>query len=102
MLERDHGGGRSSGALRVLEDGKESLDFNELNQQDWASTESVLSLEYPSTRVSSLKAEDIDAKRPPIVTFDVDSDDALVEEFDVEDTVSSNKPVKRAPLTKGK
>ncbi|KAG4403750.1 hypothetical protein GLYMA_01G182000v4 [Glycine max] len=93
--------GRSSGALRVLEDGKESLDFNELNQQDWASTESVLSLEYPSTRVSSLKAEDIDAKRPPIVTFDVDTDDALDEEFDVDDTVS-NKPVKRAPLTKGK
>ncbi|KAK7406606.1 hypothetical protein VNO78_08235 [Psophocarpus tetragonolobus] len=92
--------GRSSGVLRAL-DGKESFDFNELNQQDWASTDSVLSLEYPSTRVSSLKAEDIDAKRPPVVTFDVDSDDdALDEEFDVEDTVS--KPVKREPLTKGK
>ncbi|QCD90957.1 extra-large guanine nucleotide-binding protein 1-like [Vigna unguiculata] len=92
--------GRSSGVLRAL-DGKESLDFNELNQQDWASTESVLSLEYPSTRVSSLKAEDIDSKRPPVVKFDVDSDDdALDEEFDVEETVS--KPVKRAPLTKGK
>ncbi|RDX68724.1 Extra-large guanine nucleotide-binding protein 1, partial [Mucuna pruriens] len=93
--------GRSSGALlRVSNDGKESLDFNELDQQDWVSTESVLSLEYPSTRVSSLKAEDCDAKRPPVVTFDVDSDDALDEEFDVEDTAS--RPVKRAPLTKGK
>ncbi|TKY70525.1 Extra-large guanine nucleotide-binding protein 1 [Spatholobus suberectus] len=93
--------GRSSSALRVLDDGKESLDLNELNQPDWASTESVLSLEYPSTRVSSLKAEDCDAKRPPLVTFDVDSDgDALDEEFDVEDTAS--RPVKRAPLTKGK
>lgn len=94
--------GRSSGAFRVLDDGKESVDFNELNQQDCASTESVLSLEYPSTRVSSLKAEDIDAKRPPVVTFDVDSDDdALNEEFDVEDT-ASRPVIKRAPLTKGK
>ncbi|KAL2348439.1 hypothetical protein Fmac_002439 [Flemingia macrophylla] len=93
--------GRSSGVFRVLDDGKESVDFNELNQQDWASTESVLSLEYPSTRVSSLKAEDCDAKRPPVVTFDVDSDDVLNEEFDVEDSVS-RPAVKRAPLTKGK
>ncbi|CAJ1929828.1 unnamed protein product [Sphenostylis stenocarpa] len=91
--------GRSSGVLRAL-DGKESLDFNELNQQDWASTESVLSLEYPSTRVSSLKAEDIDSKRAPFVKFFVDSDDDALDEFNVEDTVS--KPVKRAPLTKGK
>ncbi|KAJ1415241.1 Zinc finger, FYVE/PHD-type [Sesbania bispinosa] len=82
-------------ALRVSnDDEKESL-------QDWASTESVLSLEYPSTRVSSLKAEDCDARRPPAVTFDVDSDDdGLDEEFDVEDTVT--RPVRREPLTKGK
>lgn len=76
----------------------------ELNQQDWGSTESVLSLEYPSTRVSSLKAEDCDGKRVPAVTFDVESDedgdDDLNEEFEVEETVT--RPVKREPLTKGK
>lgn len=75
----------------------------ELNQQDWGSTESVLSLEYPSTRVSSLKAEDCDGKRVPAVTFDVESDeedDDLNEEFEVEETVA--RPVKREPLTKGK
>ena len=92
--------GRSSSVLRVS---------NELNQHDWASTESVLSLEYPSTRVSSLKAEDCgnepdcggDARRPPVVTFDVDSDNALDEEFgDEEEAVT--RPVKREPLTKGK
>lgn len=92
-------------ALRVSnDDEKESLDFNnELNQQDWASTESVLSLEYPSTRVSSLKAEDCDARRAPAVTFNVDSDDGLDEEFDVEDDDAvSTRPVRREPLTKGK
>ncbi|KAL4372799.1 hypothetical protein AHAS_Ahas05G0017900 [Arachis hypogaea] len=85
--------GRSSSALRVS---------NELHQHDWASTESVLSLEYPSTRVSSLKAEDCgDARRPPVVTFDVDSDDALDGDFgDEEEAVT--RPLKREPLTKGK
>ncbi|CAI8588790.1 unnamed protein product [Vicia faba] len=91
-------------ALRVSnDDEKGSFDFHELNQQDWGSAESVLSLEYPSTRVSSLKAEDCDAKRVPAVTFDVDSDDDdddLRDEFDVEETVT--RPVKREPLTKGK
>ncbi|XP_061374446.1 extra-large guanine nucleotide-binding protein 1-like isoform X1 [Gastrolobium bilobum] len=96
----DKSGRSSSGALRVSSGGKGSLDFNELNQQDWGSNESVLSLEYPSTRVSSLKAEDCDARRPPLVTFNVDSDDALDEGFDMEDTVT--RPVKREPLTKGK
>ncbi|KAK2426607.1 extra-large guanine nucleotide-binding protein [Trifolium repens] len=92
--------------LRVSNvDEKESFDFNELNQQDWGSTESVLSLEYPSTRVSSLKGDDCDAKRVPAVTFNVESDDDggdddLNEEFDVEETVI--RPVRREPLTKGK
>ncbi|XP_004511982.1 extra-large guanine nucleotide-binding protein 1 isoform X2 [Cicer arietinum] len=88
------------------DDEKESFDFNELNlnQQDWCSTESVLSLEYPSTRVSSLKAEDCDGRRVPAVSFNVDYDDDddgdLNEEFDVEETVT--RPVRREPLTKGK
>ncbi|KAL5071826.1 hypothetical protein RYX36_022713 [Vicia faba] len=63
-------------ALRVLnDDEKGSFDFNKLNQHDWGSTEHVLSLEYPSTHVSSLKVEDCDAKFVLAVTFDVDSDD---------------------------
>lgn len=106
--EESVGGGTGSSRTaefsdsRVLkEDGNESLDFNESNRQDWASTESVLSLEYPSTRVSSLKGEEFDARRTVAVTFNVDdSDDASEEEFDVEDNVT--RPVRREPLTKGK
>ncbi|XP_019447166.1 PREDICTED: extra-large guanine nucleotide-binding protein 1-like [Lupinus angustifolius] len=106
---------RRSDAFRVSNSGKESLDFNELNnQQDWGSTESVLSLEYPSTRVSSLKHEEdsgnelgSDVKRFPAVTFDVDGSDdddyALSDDFVVEEEEENvTKPVKREPLTKGK
>ncbi|KAE9613014.1 putative guanine nucleotide binding protein (G-protein), alpha subunit [Lupinus albus] len=92
----------------------DSLEINDLNnQQDWGSTESVLSLEYPSTRVSSLKPEEdsgnelgSDAKRFPAVTFDVDGSDdddyALNDDFIVEEEEHVTKPVKREPLTKGK
>lgn len=98
--------GRSSSGLRVSNGGKESFDFNDLNQPDWASTESVLSFDYPSSLVSSLKAvdcnnePDCDIRRPPIVTFDVDTDDALDEEYEEEAT--ETRPVKKEPLTKGK
>ncbi|CAI9110063.1 OLC1v1010025C2 [Oldenlandia corymbosa var. corymbosa] len=51
------------------------------NQPDWASNESVLSLEYPSSRVSSRRTGDglnepsCDAKRGPVVTFcDIESE----------------------------
>ncbi|CAL0331824.1 unnamed protein product [Lupinus luteus] len=106
---------RSSDAFRFSTSGKESLDFNELNnQRGWGSTESVLSLEYPSTRVSSSKHEEdsgnetgFDAKRFSVVASDVDGSvddsDALNEDFDVEAEVENvTKPVKREPLTKGK
>ncbi|KAI4327517.1 hypothetical protein L6164_019967 [Bauhinia variegata] len=99
--------GRSSSALRISHGGKESFDFNDISQRDWASDESVLSLEYPSSRVSSLKAlgsnkePDCDVRRPPIVTFrNVDPDDALKEEYDREE--AGTRPVKREPLTRGK
>ncbi|KAL5055235.1 hypothetical protein RYX36_035917 [Vicia faba] len=49
------------------DDEKESFDFYEFNQQDWDSADSVLSLEYPSTRVSSLKVEDFDPKHVPVL-----------------------------------
>lgn len=87
------GGGAPSG-------GKESLDLNsDLNQPepDWASSESVLSLDYPSSRVSSTKAVECDVKRPPVVTFrDIESDDGVDE--DEAEVVQ----VKREPQSKGK
>ncbi|KAK4488348.1 hypothetical protein RD792_004106 [Penstemon davidsonii] len=61
---------------------KENLEFNESNRPDWASNESVLSVDYPSSRVSSCKFGDkmnesgSDVRRAPIVTFcDIESDD---------------------------
>ncbi|CAI8596863.1 unnamed protein product [Vicia faba] len=76
-----------SSESRVSNDGeKGNFDFNELNQQGCGSVESVLSLEYASTHVSSLKDEDCDAKRVPAVPFDVDfdddDDDGLRDKFD--------------------
>lgn len=59
-----------------------SLEFNDLSQPDWASNESILSLDYPSSRVSSHKYGDsfnetsCDVKRAPVVTFcDIESED---------------------------
>lgn len=85
--------GGSSTLRRVSNGCKDSLDFNDLNPPDWVSSESVLSLDYPSSRVSSLRAGDCndvpncDVKRAPIVTFrDVQSDD------DFDDEVSHPEP----------
>ncbi|XP_059623755.1 extra-large guanine nucleotide-binding protein 1 [Cornus florida] len=73
---------KSSEPLRVSNRYKDSVDLNELNQPDWASSESVLSTDYPSSRVSSLKVGDCnnesaaDARRTPVVTFrDIESED---------------------------
>ncbi|KAK4416258.1 Extra-large guanine nucleotide-binding protein 1 [Sesamum alatum] len=75
----------SSGSLhksRLSSGFKESLDFNESNRTDWASNESVLSMDYLSSRVSSRKFGDgnnesgCDVRRAPVVTFcDIESDD---------------------------
>ncbi|KAA8531766.1 hypothetical protein F0562_006517 [Nyssa sinensis] len=96
----------SSGLLRVSNGCGESLDFNDLNQPEWASNESVLSLDYPSSRVSSLKIGDCnnepvaDARRNPVVTFrDIES-----EGEDVQEGFSGAEPEiirsKREPLVK--
>ncbi|KAJ9669941.1 hypothetical protein PVL29_026481 [Vitis rotundifolia] len=97
----------SSGAFEVSNGCKESLDFNDLNAPDWVSTESQVSLDYPSSRVSSLKAGDCsnepgcDVRRTPVVSFrGIALDDETNEEF------SSAEPEivrpKKEPETKGK
>lgn len=92
--------------LRVLSGGKESVDFNDLNQPDWASNESVASLDYPSSRVSSIKAVDSsnephgDVRRPPLVTFRDVGDDDIDEEFSQEEP--EIVPPKRESRNKGK
>lgn len=77
---RDFSG--NSLAFRTLNACKESLDFDELNHPDWASSGSRLSFEYPSSRVSSRKTGDFkdesghDLRRNPLVTFrDIESED---------------------------
>lgn len=78
----------SSGKFGTSGGCKESIDFsNELNQPDWASNESVVSLDYPSSRVSSLKIGDgnnepgYDVKRAPVVTFcGIESEDEDIHE----------------------
>lgn len=85
---------------------KESLDFNHSNRTDWESNESVLSVDYLSSRVSSRKFGDQnhdsggDLRRGPVVTFcDIESDDGnLNEDF------SRSEPeivrMKKEPATK--
>ena len=105
--------------LRNLHGVKESSDFNDSN---WAYTESVLSLDYESSRVSSLKNADFsnepepeyecDVKRAPVVSFNVDDsdDDDVVVVVDGGDTLgeacepveSETRLVKPVPVTKGK
>lgn len=109
--------------LRGSNVGKESLDMtDELNQPDWESNESVLSMDYPSSRVSSLKTGDLsnrinhdddgfesngDARRGPVVTFrdiaseDEDEDDYFGDEFSQEAPRIMQR-VKREPETRGK
>lgn len=99
---------RSLRTLRETSGRNESLDLNDLHQPDWASTESVLSLDYPSSRVSSIKAADCnnvsssDVRRPQVVTFrDIESDDGVDEEFS-RDEPEIQPVVKKEPQTKGK
>ncbi|GFY93991.1 extra-large G-protein 1 [Actinidia rufa] len=93
---------------RVSNDCKESLDFNDLNQPDWASSESVLSLDYPSSRVSSLRIGDCnnepacDVRRVPVVTFR----DIELEEGDFDEELNHSEPeivrAKREPEVKAR
>ncbi|GER30825.1 guanine nucleotide-binding protein alpha-2subunit [Striga asiatica] len=84
--------GEFSGSLRKsrLSIGyKESMDFNESNRTDWESNNSVLSVDYLSSRISSSKfgeknrESNCDARRAPAVTFcDIESDDEnTIDEF---------------------
>ncbi|KAJ4714990.1 Extra-large guanine nucleotide-binding protein like [Melia azedarach] len=113
----------SSARLRESNGGKENLDItDELNQPDWESNESVLSMDYPSSRVSSLKTGDFsnrqnndddglqfngDVRRGPVVTFrdiasdDEDDDDVFGEEFSQEEPRIIPR-VKKEPETRGK
>ncbi|XP_044498610.1 extra-large guanine nucleotide-binding protein 1-like [Mangifera indica] len=113
-----------SGGLGESNRGNENSDFNdELNQPDWESNESVLSMDYPSSRVSSLKTGDYfnrsnndddplyngDGRRGPVVTFrDVTSDDGDNDDDDddgqdfSQDVPKILQRVKREPETRGK
>ncbi|XP_061352524.1 extra-large guanine nucleotide-binding protein 1-like [Gastrolobium bilobum] len=76
--------------LRNSNGEKESLDFNDLSQRDWAST---LSSDYPSSQVSSLKNNEpeYDVKQEHVLTFGVGGSDD--EECEPEETGTG--PVKR-------
>ncbi|XP_039012504.1 extra-large guanine nucleotide-binding protein 1-like isoform X2 [Hibiscus syriacus] len=85
------------------------ISNDNLNQPDWGSNESVLSLDYPSSRVSSLKIGDCnnesngDVRRPQVVTFrDIESDDGLDEEFSQDEVQAQVVRVQKEPQTKGK
>ncbi|XP_043712941.1 extra-large guanine nucleotide-binding protein 1-like isoform X2 [Telopea speciosissima] len=102
----------SSGVLGSLNDCKESLDFvedlvDDINPLDWGSIESVSSLHFLSSEISSCQGDDAndmpphDAKRTSVVTFlDAESSGTVHEE------VSSDKieveEGKIRPETKGR
>ncbi|GAB2282544.1 hypothetical protein Dimus_017085 [Dionaea muscipula] len=97
-----------SGVLQALE-GSSSLPENnaadDLNPPEWPSTESVLSMEYPSSIASSFRTggcnsmPNSDVKRTAIVTFlEIDSNDGT------DDTASETGilKTKKEPLVKAK
>ncbi|GMP35657.1 hypothetical protein CsSME_00008020 [Camellia sinensis var. sinensis] len=82
----------NSTSLRVSNGCKDSLDLNDSNQLDWVSSESVLSLDHPSSQVSSPRikhgnnAPACDVRRTPVITFrDIESDEG---DFDEESSYS--------------
>ncbi|XVF61919.1 hypothetical protein PTKIN_Ptkin08bG0173600 [Pterospermum kingtungense] len=83
-------------------------NVDDLNQPDWGSNESVLSFDYPSSRVSSLKTGDAnnesngDVRRPQVTFQDVESDDGLEGEFSQDEVQPQVVRVKREPQRKGK
>ncbi|KAF2295134.1 hypothetical protein GH714_031644 [Hevea brasiliensis] len=115
-------GGRSSSTIEFSDSfdnkSRESTSrlrvSNELSQ-DWASSESVLSIDYPSSRVSSLKPSgechthnegNEDGRRARVVAFcDVESDNGVVG-GDYSEELGEEEPrfvrVKREPQSKGK
>ncbi|CAL5361358.1 unnamed protein product [Camellia sinensis] len=72
---------------RVSNGCKDSLDLNDSNQLDWVSSESVLSLDHSSSRVSSPRIKDsnkgpaCEVRRILVVTFrDIESDEGDFDE----------------------
>lgn len=93
-------------SLSRSKEGKESLDLNESSNplQDWESNESVLSMDYPSSRVTGdcVSETNGDGKKLPVVTFlGIASDDGFEEE-DCNQKRIRVVPVKKQPQTKGK
>lgn len=93
--------------FRAASSAKTSADFSDLNRPNWASNESILSLEYPSSRVSYHRTADCskelssDARGNAAVTFQgIESEDTLDEEFsgDAQDRVGAS----RGPHIRGK
>ncbi|CAH8263236.1 unnamed protein product [Arabidopsis lyrata] len=87
---------------------KESLDLNESSNPlvpDWESNESVLSMDYPSSRVTGdcVSESNGDGKKQPVVTFlGIASDDGFEEEESCNQKRVRVVPVKKQPQTKGK
>ncbi|CAH2061357.1 unnamed protein product [Thlaspi arvense] len=86
---------------------KESLDLNESSNPlpDWESNESVVSMDYPSSRVTGdcVSETNGDSKKQPVVTFlGIASDDGGFEEEDCNQKRVRVVPVKKQPQTKGK
>ncbi|KAF5736100.1 Guanine nucleotide-binding protein alpha-2 subunit [Tripterygium wilfordii] len=84
----------SSSSLKV------SSDLNQV--PDWESNESVLSLDYPSSRVTGDCNHESNSKRPQVVTFgDLESDDGVVDDDFVQDENQVVR-VRREVQSKGK
>lgn len=89
-----------SRVFKVPSGAKTSAEFSDLNRPDWASNESILSLEYPSSRVSYHRTADCsnelssDARGNAAVTFQgIESDVAPDEEFsgNADDSVRASR-----------
>ncbi|KAL8143252.1 hypothetical protein V2J09_016284 [Rumex salicifolius] len=99
-----------SGMSQMLRDSvsfRENPDYDDLNNPEWASSKSGLSLDYSSSAVSSFRTGDCnsmpncDAKRTTLVTFrDVDSMDCADEELN--NIEAHGKKPKKEPRIKSK
>ncbi|XP_010417098.1 PREDICTED: extra-large guanine nucleotide-binding protein 1-like [Camelina sativa] len=114
VVEEEEEGGlsSSSGELlrsRVSSSVKESLDLNESSNAlvvpDWESNDSVMSMDYPSSRVTGDCVSETGKKQPVVTFLGIASDD---DGFEEEDSSNNNQkrvrviPVKKQPQTKGK
>lgn len=83
---------------------EDDLDPNDLNCPEWSSTKSVLSMDYPSSTVSSVRTGECNSMphgtvKRPVVTFrDVDSYDDVDEDWT--SGVAERVKPKKEPLTR--